>query len=268
MGIRVGINGFGRIGRMVFRAMSERTGFDVVAINDLTDSATLAHLSEVRLRARPVRPPGGSRERRTRGERKQDRDRVGTQSRGPALGRPRRGPGGGVDRDFHRRGTGLGPPVGRGEEGADLGAGDQRGRDHRHGRERRDPDRRASRRIQRVLHHQLSCPHGLRAARTLPRRPRLHDHGPRLHQRPADYRFRPQGSAARPFGRPVHDPHEHRRGQGHRRGDPGAQRPAERHGGPRARPRRLPHRLRGPGRTRAHGRRSQHRLRVRRERPS
>lgn len=44
MGIRVGINGFGRIGRMVFRAMSERTGFDVVAINDLTDSATLAHL--------------------------------------------------------------------------------------------------------------------------------------------------------------------------------------------------------------------------------
>ncbi len=44
MGIRVGINGFGRIGRMVFRAMTERTGFDVVAINDLTDSATLAHL--------------------------------------------------------------------------------------------------------------------------------------------------------------------------------------------------------------------------------
>ena len=44
MGIRVGINGFGRIGRMVFRAMTERSGFDVVAINDLTDSATLAHL--------------------------------------------------------------------------------------------------------------------------------------------------------------------------------------------------------------------------------
>ena len=44
MGIRVGINGFGRIGRMVFRAMTERAGFDVVAINDLTDSATLAHL--------------------------------------------------------------------------------------------------------------------------------------------------------------------------------------------------------------------------------
>ena len=44
MSIRVGINGFGRIGRMVFRAMTERGGFDVVAINDLTDNATLAHL--------------------------------------------------------------------------------------------------------------------------------------------------------------------------------------------------------------------------------
>jgi len=44
MGIRVGINGFGRIGRMVFRAISERSDFDLVAINDLTDSATLAHL--------------------------------------------------------------------------------------------------------------------------------------------------------------------------------------------------------------------------------
>ena len=44
MGIRVGINGFGRIGRMVFRAMTDRGGFDVVAINDLTDNGTLAHL--------------------------------------------------------------------------------------------------------------------------------------------------------------------------------------------------------------------------------
>lgn len=44
MGIKVGINGFGRIGRMVFRAMMDRGGYEVVTINDLTDSATLAHL--------------------------------------------------------------------------------------------------------------------------------------------------------------------------------------------------------------------------------
>ncbi len=44
MSIRVGINGFGRIGRMVFRAMMDRGGYEVITINDLTDSATLAHL--------------------------------------------------------------------------------------------------------------------------------------------------------------------------------------------------------------------------------
>ena len=44
MAIKVGINGFGRIGRMVFKIMVERGTFDVVAINDLTDAKTLAHL--------------------------------------------------------------------------------------------------------------------------------------------------------------------------------------------------------------------------------
>jgi len=44
MAIKVGINGFGRIGRMVFKIMEERGGFEVVAINDLTDAKTLAHL--------------------------------------------------------------------------------------------------------------------------------------------------------------------------------------------------------------------------------
>lgn len=41
---KVAINGFGRIGRLVFREMVARGGFDVVAINDLTDAETLAHL--------------------------------------------------------------------------------------------------------------------------------------------------------------------------------------------------------------------------------
>ncbi len=41
---KVAINGFGRIGRLVFREMVARGGFDIVAINDLTDAATLAHL--------------------------------------------------------------------------------------------------------------------------------------------------------------------------------------------------------------------------------
>ncbi|MCY7353158.1 MAG: type I glyceraldehyde-3-phosphate dehydrogenase [Cytophagaceae bacterium] len=42
--IKVAINGFGRIGRLSFRRMLENDNIEVVAINDLTDNATLAHL--------------------------------------------------------------------------------------------------------------------------------------------------------------------------------------------------------------------------------
>jgi glyceraldehyde 3-phosphate dehydrogenase len=42
--IRVGINGFGRIGRLVFRAAEGDPAIEVVAVNDLTDAPTLAHL--------------------------------------------------------------------------------------------------------------------------------------------------------------------------------------------------------------------------------
>jgi len=42
--IKVGINGFGRIGRLVFRAMENDPAVEVVAVNDLTDAKTLTHL--------------------------------------------------------------------------------------------------------------------------------------------------------------------------------------------------------------------------------
>ncbi len=42
--VRVAINGFGRIGRLAFRQMFEAPGYEVVAINDLTDPKMLAHL--------------------------------------------------------------------------------------------------------------------------------------------------------------------------------------------------------------------------------
>lgn len=44
MGIKVGINGFGRIGRNILRASLETGGLDFVAVNDITDTKTLAHL--------------------------------------------------------------------------------------------------------------------------------------------------------------------------------------------------------------------------------
>lgn len=42
--VKVGINGFGRIGRLAFRQMFDAEGYEVVAINDLTDAKMLAHL--------------------------------------------------------------------------------------------------------------------------------------------------------------------------------------------------------------------------------
>ncbi len=44
MAVKVAINGFGRIGRLALRLMVENPEFEVVAINDLTDAAMLAHL--------------------------------------------------------------------------------------------------------------------------------------------------------------------------------------------------------------------------------
>ena len=44
MAVKVAINGFGRIGRLALRLMIENNDFEVVAINDLTDAKTLAHL--------------------------------------------------------------------------------------------------------------------------------------------------------------------------------------------------------------------------------
>ena len=44
MAVKVGINGFGRIGRLVFRRALQNDSLKVVAVNDITDAKTLAHL--------------------------------------------------------------------------------------------------------------------------------------------------------------------------------------------------------------------------------
>ncbi len=44
MAVKIGINGFGRIGRLVFRRLMQTGGFEVAAINDITDAQTLAYL--------------------------------------------------------------------------------------------------------------------------------------------------------------------------------------------------------------------------------
>ena len=53
MATKVGINGFGRIGRLAFRAMENDPDFEVVAINDLGDIPSDGSPAEVRLHPRP-----------------------------------------------------------------------------------------------------------------------------------------------------------------------------------------------------------------------
>ena len=44
MSVKIGINGFGRIGRLVYRAAYDNQEVEIVAINDLADAKTNAHL--------------------------------------------------------------------------------------------------------------------------------------------------------------------------------------------------------------------------------
>ena len=44
MATKVAINGFGRIGRLVYRVLRARPGYEVTAINDLANAASLAHM--------------------------------------------------------------------------------------------------------------------------------------------------------------------------------------------------------------------------------
>ena len=52
MVVKVGINGFGRIGRLAFRRIQNVEGVEVARINDLTDPAMLAQLVEIRYNSR------------------------------------------------------------------------------------------------------------------------------------------------------------------------------------------------------------------------
>ena len=67
MTVRVGINGFGRIGRDYLRHSLDRPDIEVVAINDVTDSATMARLLRFDSTFGPLRDPASRTWRRARG---------------------------------------------------------------------------------------------------------------------------------------------------------------------------------------------------------
>ena len=247
MAIKVGINGFGRIGRNIMRAAMGDRGIDIVAVNDLTNAETLAHLLKYdsilgNLKADisakgdritvdkdefQVLSDQGSGAAAVEVARRRGRARVDGH-----LHEPRR------RRQAHRR---------RREEGhhhrARQGPGPH-GRDR--GQRGQVRPREAPHHLERLLHDQLPGARREGAARDVRHPQGLDDDGALLHERPAAARPAPQGPAARARGGAVDHPDDDGGSGGGRRGPAGAQGASRRHLDARADGERVGRRPRGP----------------------
>ena len=241
MAIRVAINGFGRIGRNVLRAIAEsgRKDIEVVGINDLGPVETNAHL--LRFDSVHGRFPGtvtvdGDSISLGNGKIKVSAERDPAKLPWKDSRRRHRA---GMHRHLHRQGQGRGPSYRRRQARAGVGAGRRRRCDHRLRRQPRHADQGTSGRLQRLLHHQLPGAGRQGPERHRRHRDRLHDHDPCLYRRPADARYAAQGPLSRPRRGDVDDPDLHRCGQGDRPGAAGTERQARRRLDPRSHPERL-----------------------------
>ena len=239
MATKIGINGFGRIGRCILRAIHDNKidDLEVVAINDLTDTKTLAHLLKYDSVHRRFHVGGGRpyRHRPDRGR----QGHLGHRHQGPegaAVEEPRRGHRARVHGPVHRQEQGHRPHRSRREEGAHQRPRQEPRPDRGDGREQRAVRRLAAGHLERLVHHELPGPGRQGAARQLRHRARSDDDGALVHQRPE-----PAGPTA-PQGRPAprarrsaqHDSDQHRRRQGRCAGHSRARRQVRRPGDPRA----------------------------------
>ena len=262
MATRVGINGFGRIGRLVFRTIRERHGSDlqVVAINDLVDIATNAHLLKYdsnygRFNGEVEAVDGG-----LVVDGKPDQGLRRARPRRNPLGRRRRRHRHRVDRLLHRRDAGRAATARQRQEGHHQRPGEERRRHHRPRRQRRDvrPRRRTT-----------SSPTPAAPPTALRRRSRCSStssacikgqmttiHSYTNSQKILDQR-RPQGPARGPRRRAEHRADLHRRRPCPASRHPRGRRHPRRHRLPRADAHRLrrrgrrPHQARRPARTRS-----------------
>ena len=187
MGIKIGINGFGRIGRNVMRAALRDRELEFVAVNDLTDAATLAHLlkydsihgtlpAEVRAEDQAIIVDG------TRIRVLSERDPAKLPWRDLGVNVVLECTGLFTTRDraaSHLAGGAKKVIISAPAKDVDLTI--CYGVNHDSYRARGP-----SRHLQRFLHDQLSRPTCEGPARELRHRPRPDDHGSRLHERPTD----------------------------------------------------------------------------------
>ena len=157
MSVKIGINGFGRIGRSVFRILSDRDDIEVVAINDLFENEQLVYLlkydSVMGVFPKEVTADDDSMYVGRPQDRHDGRDAIRRRSPGGSSGwtssssRPACSP---------RRAQLEKHLAGGRQEGDPHRPGQGRDRRHdRHGGQRRDPEARAPAGLQRLVHHQL-----------------------------------------------------------------------------------------------------------------
>ena len=240
MAVKVGINGFGRIGRNFFRAAYKDPSLEIVAVNDITDAKTLAHLLQYDSIHGRFEAPVSAKENSI--------VVAGKEVQVLAVKDPAELPWGKLGVEIVIESTGKFTDREGCEKHLKAGAkrvivsapGQGRGRHHRHGREREDvrPGE-APHPLQRLLHHELPRPGGQGAPRQLRHRAGADDHDPRLHERPEDPRPSPQGPPQGARRGDVDDPDDHGGRQGRLPGHPRAEGQARRHGDPRADPERL-----------------------------
>ena len=198
MAVKVGINGFGRIGRNVFRTALGNPDIEFVAVNDLTTPATLAHLLKYDSILGNLKNEITARRRLHHRRWQEDQGLRRARPGQAGLGLRRRTDRRRVDRLLHRRREGQGSPRIDRQEGHHLGPGHERGPHHRSRRERRQVrGRQAQRDLERELHDQLPRARGQGAERHLRHRQRHHDHDPQLHQRSGHSGHAAQGPAPR-----------------------------------------------------------------------
>ncbi len=198
MAVKVGINGFGRIGRNIFRTALGDKDIDFVAVNDITDTKTLAHLLKYDSVLGNLDHDITASENGIKVEGEEFQRLFRTRSGADSLGISRRGNRDRIDRTLYQSRRCQETPARQRQESDHLGAGQERRHHDRARRERRSSTiRRTSHHFQRVLHDELSGAGREGHSRKVRHSQRADDHDSLVHERSAVARSAAQRPATR-----------------------------------------------------------------------